>query len=82
MRFQSILAASLVSITVVSGVQAQVIEIRPKSPVNESPNAPVPRPSPRIPIPAPESSESPSLQTLIEVDILSPGILGDPSAQT
>jgi len=64
-----------------SGVLAEEIVIRPKKPVNEAPKTPLPRPAPRVPTAEPDKPEAASIQTVIEIDILSPGILGDPSAQ-
>ena len=81
MRFQSLLPLYVVWLMMASGVEAQLIKIVPKSAAKEGPQAPAPRPAPHIPMAAPEGPEEASLQTLIEVDILSPGILGDPSAQ-
>ena len=60
---------------------AQLIEIRPKKPANEaSPAAPT-RPAPRLPNAPPEKPEGAGLKTIIEVDILSLELQGDPSAQ-
>jgi len=82
MRFQSILPLGVVWLLMASGAEAQLIKIEPKNPVKETPKAPAPRPAPRIPRAAPAGPEAASIKTMIEVDILSPGILGDPSAQS
>ena len=81
MRFRSILTGSLVLFSVATAVQAQLIEIRPKKPVNEVPLAPLPRPAARLPMPKSATPQGVALKTSVEVDILSLELLGDPSAQ-
>ena len=83
MRFQVLLCAGLLVLTVASASPAQVIEIKPKRTTKEPPAAaPPPRPAPRVPVaPADNPAAAAPLQTIIEVEILSPEILGDPSAQ-
>ena len=82
MRTRTILAGCLVWLAVASPVSAQLIQIRPKKPANETPPAPLPRPAPRLPNAPPAKPEGAALNTVIEVDILSLELQGDPSAQS
>lgn len=81
MRTGTIFAGCLVWLAISSPVSAQLIEIRPKKPANAAPPAPLPRPAPRLPNAPPEKAQGAALQTIVEVDILSLELQGDPSAQ-
>lgn len=79
MRNRFCLVAGLLGLMLVSLAMAEDIVIKPKQSANTLP--PAPRPGPAIPKASPNKSETAGLETIVQVDILSPGILGDPSAQ-
>ena len=81
MRSRTILTGSLVWLVAVSAVSAEIIKILPKKPANEAPAAPLPRPAPRLPTAPNEKPEGAALKTIVEVDILSLELQGDPSSQ-
>lgn len=81
MRTHYCLVMGLLGLAVVSLAIAEDIIIKPKQSANTPPPAPTPRPGPAIPKASPNKSESAGLDTIVQVDIISPGILGDPSAQ-
>lgn len=81
MRTHVCLVVGLLGLAVVSLASAEEIVIKPKQSANTPPPAPIPRPGPAIPKASPNKSESAGLDTIVQVDIISPGILGDPSAQ-
>ncbi|MFO1006334.1 MAG: hypothetical protein U0929_10280 [Planctomycetaceae bacterium] len=81
MRNRFCLVAGLLGLMLVSMAMAEEIVIKPKQSANTPPPAPTPRPGPVIPKAAPGKSDTAGLDTIVQVDILSPGILGDPSAQ-
>lgn len=59
-----------------------VIKPKPSStgdPARSTPNKQ--RPAPNIPQPAESNTDVASIDTILEIDILSPGLIGDPSAQ-
>ncbi len=81
MRIRTVITGCLLGITIASAVSAQVIKIRPKTSGDEVPPAPLPRPAPRLPIAPPEKPPGAALKTVIEIDILSLELQGDPSSQ-
>lgn len=70
----------LLCLAIASLAIAEEIVIKPKQ---STPTPPIstPRPGPEIPKASPVRSDTAGLDTVVQIDILSPGILGDPSAQ-
>jgi hypothetical protein len=81
MKTRTILAGCLVWLASVFPVSAEIIQIRPKQPANEAAPSPLTRPAPRLPNAPPANPEGAALKTVVEVDILSLELQGDPSSQ-
>ena len=82
MRYRAFLIATLISLSVATGGHSQLIPIKPKNTKKEVPTTPPPRPTPRVPTaPADKPEAAATIQTIIEIEILSPELQGDPSAQ-
>lgn len=81
MRVRTFMTGCLLGLCVASAVSAEVIKILPKSSAAEVPPAPLPRPAPRLPLAPPENASGAAVKTVLEIDILSFSVSGDPSAQ-
>ncbi len=82
MRTHSFQVAGLLCLVAASWAMAEEIVIKPKQSTSTAPQGPSPRPAPVIPKVSPVNLDSKEIETIVQVDILSPGIQGDPSAQS
>ena len=82
MRSHFCFLGGLLCLAMVSVAIAEDIVIKPRQSLNPPPAAPIPRPGPVIPKASPAKSDTAGLDTIVQVDILSPEIVGDLRAQS